>query len=220
MLSSGDKVGKLRLIERFYKQTGKRKRSYWTCVCECGNMVEVREDNLINHHTLSCGCYQKEMSSLTNSKDGNFFFDSSETRKQLRAIWRRMKRRCYDKNFESYSSYGGRGISVDERWLVFENFYIDMVDSYKPGLSLDRIDVNGNYSKENCKWSDRIEQANNRVSTRYVEYAGEILPMAEAHRKYAIPGLKFSTFASRVLRGWEVETALLTPVNKKNSQES
>ena len=217
MLRVGSKKGRLTLKECFSKEENNRKRTYWLCACDCGDVAEIREDRLKNK-TNSCGCLQKERSSLINSKDKNETGKNfNNVRARLRTTWRFMKRRCYDTEHDSYKRYGGRGIRVSEDWLYFSNFYKDMADSYREGLTIDRVNVDGDYSKENCKWSTKNEQMNNKRNTRYVYYKGEKLPLSILHEKYAIEGLPFGTLAIRILRGWSLESALKTKPRKTNT---
>ena len=98
---------------------------------------------------------------------------SKESRRPpMYRIWANMKQRCLNKNRDDYGNYGGRGILICEKWLVFEGFREDMFEGFENGLSLDRIDVNGNYCKENCRWVTRKVQGNNTRRNRVVEYLG------------------------------------------------
>jgi hypothetical protein len=117
-----------------------------------------------------------------------------------------MKARCLNPNCHAWENYGGRGIKVCEQWLAFENFLRDMESSYAPGLSIDRIDVDGNYCKENCRWADRREQAmNRRRSTKILTPSG-LLNVSEASRIY---GIKVNTILYRLYNNWPEDKLLI-----------
>ncbi len=121
--------------------------------------------------------------------------------------WRAMKRRCFETSNPSFSRYGGRGITVCERWLKFENFVEDMGQP-PTGMSLHRIDNDGNYEPSNVKWASFKEQSNHRNDNRQISFQGETLTVTEwANEK----GLSASTLFGRLERGWAVERALTTP---------
>lgn len=137
----------------------------WLCNCSCGSFKEVRHGDLRNGKSLSCGCLKKEEIALRSKTHGM-------SNSNIYAIWISMKERCFNPSNKDYPNYGGRGISVCDRWLSFDNFYADMGD--KPdGLSLDRIDNMSGYSPENCRWANWFTQANNR-RMRSVYRLGEI----------------------------------------------
>lgn len=119
-------------------------------------------------------------------------------------IWQRMKQRCFDKNTKEFPHYGGKGITVCERWLTFENFYADM--GPRPnGLTVERKDNAANYEPENCRWASRRDQAVNRGMTRWITYNGETLCMADWARKC---GISKPLLAYRLQAGWPLERAL------------
>lgn len=134
----------------------------WLCLCDCGNTVIVSTNSLRQNFTKSCGCLQKEHQKFGSIKHGhtinNIFSNTYIT-------WCNMIRRCSDPKVKHYENYGGRGIKVCERWLVFKNFLEDMGD--KPeGLVLDRKDNNGNYEQSNCRWVDYFVSNKNRRQFR------------------------------------------------------
>lgn len=102
-----------------------------------------------------------------------------DNRPTIYRVWARMKQRCLDKNIKDYVNYGGRGILICDKWMSFTGFNEDMLPSYIKGLTLDRIDVNGSYCKENCRWADRKVQGNNTRRNRYVEYNGITKTLSE-----------------------------------------
>ena len=131
----------------------------WLCRCECGNLKEAIEFNLLYNHTMSCGCLLRE----TRSANGSTATKShGMTKSPEYAAWSAMKSRCYNSKVDSYARYGARGIKVCDRWLEsFENFYEDM-GKRPENFSLDRIDPNGDYSPDNCRWVDWETQEFNK----------------------------------------------------------
>lgn len=134
--------------------------------------------------------------------------DSRERHNQ-KGIWEGMMRRCYSKKRKAYPSYGGRGIKVCKRWHKFENFLQDMGERPK-GLTLERVNNGKGYSPKNCKWATYTEQANNTRSNRNIEYQGIIATLSEWSKK---KGIKQGTLHSRLKNGWDIQSAIETPVH-------
>lgn len=129
-----------------------------------------------------------------------------------------MKYRCNNNNFKQYKDYGGRGISVCEEWYNFENFYNwSMENGYKDDLTLDRIDVNGNYEPSNCRWATRYEQQLNRRTNKILTFNGETLTQKEWADKL---GFNDTLILNRLNRGWTIEEALKIPANNHKKIET
>lgn len=127
------------------------------------------------------------------------------------ASWRSMVYRCTNPKNPKYRFYGGRGIAICDRWRVFNDFYADMGDRPE-GMTLDRIDSDGNYEPGNCRWADAETQANNTRATRVLTFNGEALSISQWSRRL---GLGFTTIAGRLKTGWPVALALSEPASKK-----
>jgi hypothetical protein len=145
----------------------------------------------------------------TAAKQG---YDKSLFQSPLYRRWGDMKTRCSNPNFKQYADYGGRGIKVCERWRHFANFAEDMGPTFQPQLSLDRIDDDGDYCPENCRWADAYTQANNTRRNRRIEYRGEALTVNEWARRV---GMKRSTLWLRYhTLAWPIDKCLETPVKE------
>jgi len=174
--------------------TGKQYRGagnyYWMCRCDCGVEKEIMASKLTAGQK-SCGCLhflkgQNKTHGLKNHP--------------LYSVWSGMKRRCYNKNSPNYPNYGGRGITVCERWMAsVKNFYDDMISGYIKGLHLDRIDVNGNYEPGNCRWATPIQNSNNKRLNWVVSFDGRTHTPTEWGREL---GVKANTIQNRKRKGW------------------
>lgn len=150
------KQGIIEVIEMVPRPEGlKTTGTFWLYKCQCGN-TRVAHRTTIIRGLQSCGCLQKLKKHITKS-DKHY--------RRLYHVWHAMKKRCHRPEDKNYSTYGGRGIKVCERWMDFANFYNDMIDTYEPGLSIDRTDVDSNYEPSNCKWIPLRAQAKNRRSS-------------------------------------------------------
>ncbi len=198
---SGKKMGLLTVLGR--GKLGKAGQPYWKCVCECGRVTEVRGDSLRSGHTVSCGC----MLSAAHVTHGHAARrDGKPSREYL--MWRSMLSRCTCKSSRIYHRYGGRGITVCDRWLKFENFIADIGVRPSDSHSLDRIDNNGPYSPENCRWATRREQALNTRRNVVLTVGGVSKPVSEWGE---IMGLGRGVIAGRIKMGWPADKAVLTP---------
>ena len=178
----------------------------WECICECGNIVEVKSNSLTTGNTKSCGCLQKDRA--TKSNKSRIIHGKCDTK--LYRTWTHMKDRCLNSNDKSYDDYGGRGIKIYGKWLEFKNFYKWAIKSgYGVGLTIERIDVNGNYCPENCTWATRKEQNNNKRDNVILEHKGKKKTLAEWADEI---GMNYNTLYNRIYTGWPVEKALTTPL--------
>lgn len=200
----GLKFGRLTVIRESHNTNG---RYYWECVCDCGNKLSVIGSHLRNGNTRSCGCLQTDTVSLLKKTHG-----LSHTREHN--SWLGMKQRCEYKNHYGYKYYGGRGISVCKRWRdSFQNFIDDMGKIPGEGYSLDRIDSNRDYSKENCRWATASEQSNNKRNNHVITFNGKTQTMKQWSRQV---GINYDTIRNRLnTYGWTIERALTTNAYNK-----
>lgn len=138
-------------------ENSKQKRRYAIYKCNCGVEFKAMYDLVKRKHTTSCGCYQKKRVLEAKRTHGL-------TKHKIYNVWNHIMGRCFNKNNKSFNDYGGRGITVCDRWLKVENFISDMYPSHKDGLSIDRINNDGNYEPNNCRWAtNEVQQRNTRI---------------------------------------------------------
>lgn len=198
---TGKKIGKLTILKRaenrVYQKGGIRVR--WECICECGNHVILSSATIKKRQ--SCGC--------TTGRHG-------KRHDRIYGIWTDMKSRCNNPNRKHYKYYGERGIKVCKEWEEdFMSFYNwSMNNGYDDNLTIDRIDVNGDYCPENCRWATKEQQANNTRLNHLLEYNGETHDITEWAK---ILGMKPSTLFARINDyHWTIERAFTQPVRKSN----
>ncbi len=202
---TGKRFGRLEVIATAPRRDGSPHR-FWECKCDCGNTSVVSTGNL-NHvnGVRSCGCMTVER--LT--KHGG---STSPEYKILSG----MKKRCFNRASDDYANYGGRGITVCDKWLGsqgFQNFIADMGKRPSSKHSIERKNNDGNYEPGNCVWADAIEQGNNRRDCRYFDYSGRRLTASQLAR---ICGINASTLHGRLTKlGHSVERAMSQPVQSR-----
>jgi len=202
-VTKGDRYGRLTVK----CELATRKKNRWvSCRCDCGNECEVNLYKLVTGHTSSCGCAHKDMLSARNYKHGGV--GTSEY-----SVWKNMNNRCYCRGATAYERYGGRGISVCERWRgSFANFLADMGPKPFPEATLERIDNNGNYEPGNVIWASAKVQNNNKRNIIRLTFRGEtrtLLAWCD------ILGVDPRLVRQRLKVGWDTETALLMPPGGK-----
>ncbi len=192
---TGGRFGRLTVLSRAETSQGKKAR--WVCQCDCGNTKTIDGYKLRTGHTQSCGCFHSEISAKMLTIHG-------QSATPAHVSWRSMIQRCIDPNSTSYPRYGGRGITVCDRWLEsFENFLSDMGERPE-GCSLDRVDPDKNYEPSNCRWSTNEEQANNKRNNQLIEIDGQQITIAEASRLTGIPGHILYRRKSKGLSDFEI----------------
>jgi hypothetical protein len=194
-----------------YKGLDKHSHQIYLCRCDCGNEKIVTLGNLKTGKSTNCGCekLKKQMGNTWNKKHGMSF--SREYRS-----WESMLNCCEKTNDKEYPMWGGRGIKVCERWHDFNNFYADMGTRPK-GMTLDRIDNNGDYEPSNCRWATAKTQSNNRRSNTLITYKGRTQTLQQWADE---TGICSGTISQRIRkRGWSIEKALTTPSLIKRKRE-
>lgn len=179
-------------------------QSYWWCQCSCGNITRPRVNALqskTQHRSGSCGCLGLEKRARASRTHG-----MSDTK--VHYAWSAMLQRCRNPREARYHDYGGRGISVCARWFTFENFYADMGNPPTKQHSLERIDNNGNYEPDNCKWATPAEQQNNLRNNRRLT-VGNVTQTYTAWAR--ISPVARNTIVDRIERGWEAHRAVFHP---------
>ncbi len=180
----------------------------WICECECGQIKHVASDALLRGRQLSCGCLMRE---LVRARATTHGLAARHKRHSDYGVWLHMRDRCNNPRFEDYKNYGGRGITVCERWNDFTAFLADMGPRPSPKHSIDRICNDGNYEPGNCRWATKIEQVNNTRQNHIVEFDGRTMNITQWS---ADTGLASWVITKRLKLGWTPTDALTKPVNK------
>lgn len=202
---TGNQFGRLTAIAYLGKRNGAQR---WRCECKCGKTIEVQGGNLATGHTKSCGCFRREVHRRDRTTHG--MFGTPEYR-----VWASMLTRCHNPKCMGFANYGGRGITVCERWREsFEAFYADMRPRPSPAHSIERTDNDGNYEKTNCRWVTSDVQVRNKRNNHWITFRGKTMLLADWAR---FAGMSKSALLNRLLRGWSVERAVTEPVRIKPS---
>lgn len=200
---SGHTFGRWRVVAS--RGRNAQGRYVWECVCECGAVSLKRRDQMKCPNSLSCGCLSSENSRKRFRTHGVSYSNTYR-------IWVGMRHRCLDPKHHNYANYGGRGITICERWGDVRNFIEDMGERPSKTHSLERIDNDGPYSPENCRWATVIEQHSNTRRNRLLEFQGETKTQAEWARVFGIrPGL----IGGRLKSGWPIHEAIASPPGAK-----
>lgn len=217
---TGKQFNRLKVIAYEGKSAAGR-TTLWRCLCQCGREVVVRANNIQNGHTRSCGCYQKETKGKHSLKHGHTRGKKST---KVYSTWSSMLGRCNNKRNDSYKYYGGRGIGVCSEWYSFENFLKDMGEP-PDGFEIDRIDNDGDYTKENCRWVTHTENLQNNRACSKIFFEGEYISITELSRRTGNP---YHAIRRRIKYwGMTVEEALVScenlrkvGVNKRREKKS
>lgn len=205
----GGKYGRLTILseESPHKYPSGKIQRIVKCKCDCGNIIEITLLRILSGNTKSCGCFRREYSKEKNKTHG-------KTHTRLYNIWCTMRARCNNPNRQKYQYYGGRGIQVCQEWNVsFEAFYQwSIKNGYRDNLTIDRIDSNGNYTPENCRWVTWKEQQNNRRSNKIVTINGVSKTLSE-WSDYS--GVKSGTILNRIELGWSGLKLIQTPKTRQ-----
>jgi hypothetical protein len=197
----GQRFGRLLVVSRVGND--KRGEVLWNCKCDCGNTTVVLSSNLRKGGTKSCGCYKEELFAkglhTTHGMCGTPTYSS----------WQNILQRCNNENSTFYYRYGGRGIKVCDEWLKFDNFYRDMGECPDTG-TIDRIDNDGNYCKENCRWATQKTNSRNKSNNVNITYAGKTQCVAAWEEEL---GFNYGTLWNRLYTfKWSLEKAMTEPV--------
>lgn len=204
----GKKYNSLTIIDVVQKEIGAKNRNNFIVRCDCGKIKQYRISKILHNEICTCGCQGKNRA--TNHGFGHT---------HLYAVWNSMRKRCGNPKSAKYNIYGGRGIKVCDEWnnnfLVFREWALS--NGYKEGLSIDRIDNNGNYEPNNCRWTTLTEQARNRRNTKYITYKGQTKSLAEWCEILKLPP---STIGWRIRKWKDIERAFEEPITNSRPKKA
>lgn len=199
---TGQRFGRLVAVKR--GENDKNNHTTWVCKCDCGNTKIINANNLRTGKSQSCGCATKESARKRKTTHG-------ESKTRLYKIWAEIKERCYSPKNTSYKYYGERGIKMCNEWFYSYGTFKEWASTngYTDELTIDRINVNGNYEPNNCRWATYKEQANNKRNNRFIMFNNEIHTLAEWAD---IVNIDQDILFMRLKRGWSEEKTLTTPI--------
>ena len=197
-------------------------RRYQVCQCSCGTIGVYDYGNIASQHTRSCGCLRTEDLLLRSKTHGESSQVGGKRRTREFVAWTSMRRRCYAKTSKDYPDYGGRGITVCDRWMEpngqgYLNFLADMGRKPNPKYSLERKEVNGNYCPENCIWATPLQQSRNRRNIKQYAAFGKTQGLSVWAEEY---GFDLKAVWNRLKNGMDLESALTTPIRKKRNEKN
>jgi hypothetical protein len=201
---TGQKFNYLTVLKRV--ENTKKGQARWECKCKCGKTLIVRSTDLLSGHTRSCGCWRTELNTIHNSSNNRLYH-----------VYMGMKERCYNPKNPSYKNYGERGIKVCNEWQKFKSFNEWALgngydkNAQRGDCTIDRIDVNGDYCPENCRWINVEEQCKNKRNNRIYTYNNETLCLKDWADKLKI---NYPTLQGRLKKGWSFEDAITIPIRK------
>lgn len=196
---TGSKMGKLKILSVNAKKKLETNHTYYDCLCDCGNEVVLSHNTVQSGNTKSCGCLRR-----TRMLGHKFKNTHEMTKTRQYRTWISMKTRCYKKMDYHYKNWGARGITIPEKWNKFEGFWEDMKDGYRDDLTIDRIDNDKPYSKDNCRWVSNKEQQNNRRNNVKITICNETLNLAQWGERFNIDSRKVKYWSKKGLRDEEL----------------
>lgn len=204
---TGEKYGRLTFVslDRIHMTKSGAKKPYWLLKCDCGGERIGNAADVVRGHAQSCGCLHKEATSKARRIHG-------EADTPLYFVWENMKKRCLKPNSDRYKNYGARGITIHPDWLDYSSFSKwAHSNGYAQGLTIERLDVNGNYEPLNCTWIEKSEQSKNKTNNKWVVIEGEKYSPLDLEEKYEIP---VKTIYARIARGDKGES-VIRPLGKR-----